>query len=220
MGRTAWITGASGLVGSFLLKRLLAAPEYERVVALVRRPLGVSDPKLEQREVDFTHLAGLDLPKPDDVFCTLGTTIKKAGSKEAFRRIDYDIPLMLAERAVTLGAKQFLLVTSVASDSSSPNFYLRVKGDLEAAVAALPFESAHFFRPSFLAGERRESRPAERIGIGFARAFEFLLFGPMRIYRAIDAEQVAASMAARALRDEPGRHIHHYDGMIADPEPG
>ena len=215
MARTAWIAGASGLVGGCLLPRLLDSPEYSRVVALVRRPLGGDHPKLEQREVDFERLDEMDLPAPDDVFCTLGTTIKKAGGREAFRRIDHGIPLALAERAARLEAKQFLLVTSVATDSSSPNFYLRVKGDLEMEIAPLPFWSVHYFRPSFLMGERAESRPAEKVGIALALAFQFLLFGAMRVYRPIQADQVAASMVARAVRGQRGRHIYHYDDMIS-----
>ncbi len=222
MPRTAWIAGASGLVGSRLLRRLLDSPEYSAVVALVRGPLvrgplDLDHPKLDQRTVDFERLAEADLPAPDDVFSTLGTTIKKAGGKEAFRRIDHGYSRALAERAAQLGARRFLLVTSVAADARSPNFYLRVKAELEADIAGLPFESVHYFRPSFLMGERQENRPAERLGIALARTFQFLLFGPMRLYRPIDADQVAAAMVRRALAADTGRHIHHYDNMLQEP---
>ncbi|MEZ5362663.1 MAG: NAD(P)H-binding protein [Bryobacterales bacterium] len=211
--RTAWIAGASGLVGSHCLRLLLARPEYDQVISLVRRPSGVSHPKLQEIIVDFRDLENLQAPKPDDVFCALGTTIKKAGSREAFRRVDAGYADALAVKAAALGAKRFLLVSSVATDPRSPNFYLRVKAEAEAAVAAQPFEMAGMLRPSFLMGDRAESRLGERIAIPLARAFAFLLFGPMRIYRAIEAKTVAEAMVGAALHAAPGRHIWHYDAM-------
>ncbi|MCB1018273.1 MAG: NAD(P)H-binding protein [Acidobacteria bacterium] len=211
--RTAWIAGASGLVGSHCLRLLLARPEYERVVSLVRRPSGLSDPKLQEIVVDFGNLAKLQAPAPDDVFCSLGTTIKKAGSKEAFRKVDAGYVEALAARAAASGAKRFLFVSSVATDPRSPNFYLRVKAEAEAAIAAQPLEMAGMLRPSFLMGDRSESRLGERIAIPLARTFAFLLFGPMRIYRAIDAEIVAEAMLGAALHAGPGRHIWHYDAI-------
>lgn len=213
--RTALIAGSTGLVGRQCLQQLLAADEYSRVTALVRRPLDFTHEKLDVCVVDFDRLEEADFPAVDDVYCTLGTTIRKAKSKEDFRRIDFGYPLALAEQTALLGAKRFLLVTSVATDSGSPNFYLRVKGDLEAAVAGLPLEQVDYFRPSFLTGERPDRRFLEWLGITFAQTFRFLLFGPMRVYRPIAAEQVARAMVRRALRGEPGRHIHHYDDMLA-----
>lgn len=212
-GRTAWIAGASGLVGAHCLRLLLERPEYGQIFSLVRRPSGESHSKLAERVVDFEKLDELEAPAPDDVFCALGTTIKKAGSKEAFRKVDFGYVEALAGRAAALGAKRFLLVTSVATDAGSPNFYLRVKAEAESAAALKPFEMASMLRPSFLLGKRREFRLGEKIGIPLARAFAFLLFGPMRIYRAIPAETVAAAMAGAALHAPPGRHIWHYDAM-------
>ena len=121
--RTALIAGSTGLVGRQCLQQLLAADEYSRVTALVRRPLDFTHEKLDARVVDFDRLAEAELPAVDDVYCTLGTTIRKAKSKEEFRRIDFGYPLALAEQTALLGAKRFLLVTSVATDSGSPNFY-------------------------------------------------------------------------------------------------
>ena len=212
-GSTAWIAGASGLVGSHCLRLLLDRPEYERVVSLVRRPSGQSFPKLAEIVVDFGKLESLDAPPPDDVFCALGTTIKTAGSKEAFRKVDYGYVEAVSALAADLGAKRFLLVSSVATDSDSPNFYLRVKAEAESAAALKPFEMAGMLRPSFLLGERKEFRLGERVGIPLARLFSFLLFGPMRIYRPIEAQTVAAAMVGAALHAPPGRHIWHYDAM-------
>lgn len=213
--RTALIVGSTGLVGAHVLRQVLNCAEYSRVTALVRRPLEFTHEKLDARVIDFDRLGEEDLPAVDDVYCALGTTIRKAKSKEDFRRIDFGYPSALAEQTALRGAKRFLLVTSVATDSGSPNFYLRVKGDLEGAVAGLPFEQVDYFRPSFLMGDRSDRRFLEWLGIAFAQTFRFLLFGPMRIYRPIAAEQVARAMVGRALRGEPGRHIHHYDDMLA-----
>ncbi len=209
--RTAWIAGASGLVGSHCLSVLLEQPQYSRVVSLVRRPSSIANAKLTEHVADFDKLGELDVPAPDDVFCALGTTIKNAGSKEAFRRVDHGYIEALAKRAAELGAKRFLLVTSVATDVHSPNFYLRVKAEAESAVALKPFEMAGMLRPSFLVGKREEFRLGERIGIPLARAFTFLLFGPMRIYRPIGAETVGRAMVAAALLAPDGRHIWHFD---------
>lgn len=212
--RTALIAGATGLVGGHCMRQLLNSPEYSRVTALVRRPLDLEHEKLEARVVDFNRLDDAEIPAVDDVYCTLGTTIRKAKSKHEFRKIDYGYPLAVAEQAVLQGAKRFLLVTSVATDTASPNFYLRVKGELESATAGLPYEQIDYFRPSFLTGKREDRQWPEKLGIAFAQTFRFLLFGPMRVYHPIAAEQVARAMIARAIGGEPGRHIHHYDDMI------
>ena len=211
--RTAWIAGASGLIGSHCLPLLLDRAEYGRVVSLVRRPSGRTHPKLTEIVTDFAALDKLEAPPPGDVFCAIGTTIKKAGSKEAFRKVDAGYVEALAGRAAARGAKRFLLVSSVATDAKSPNFYLRVKAEAENAVAMQPFEMAGILRPSFLLGEREEFRLGERIGGPLARALTFLLFGPMRIYRPIEAETVARAMVGGALHAAPGRHIWHYDAL-------
>lgn len=215
MLRRAWLAGGSGLVGGHCLRQLLAHPAYGEVHALGRRTVDLEANGLEQHIVDFGALDDLDLPPPDDAFCALGTTIKKAGSKREFRRVDHDLILAYAQAAAKRGAKRFVLITSVAASASSPNYYLQVKGELESAVALLPFETVAVLRPSFLVGDRDEFRLGERIGVPLARAFGFLLFGPMRIYRAIEAEDVAAGMIGAALEASPGRHIAHYDEILA-----
>lgn len=215
MSRRAWLAGGSGLVGGHCLRQLLAHPAYGEVHSLGRRSLDLRSDGLSQHIVDFAALDDADLPPPDDAFCAFGTTMKKAGSKREFRRVDHDLILAFAQAAAKRGAKRFILVTSVAASASSPNYYLQVKGELESAVALLPFETVAVLRPSFLMGERDEFRLGERMGIPLARAFAFLLFGPMRIYRAIDAEDVAAGMIGAAIESGPGRHIAHYDDILA-----
>jgi uncharacterized protein YbjT (DUF2867 family) len=209
--RTAVVAGATGLVGSHCIRLLAASPEYTRVIALVRRNASLRFPKVQERLVDFERLDGLQIDAGADVFCALGTTIRKAGSKAAFRRVDFDYPLALARRTAELGARRFLVVSSVSADPGSSNFYLKTKGEMERELASLPFEALHIFRPSFLIGERQESRPGEKAGIVLAGLIAFTLVGPLRKYRAVSAEVVAAAMVRCALSDTKGVHIHHFD---------
>ena len=132
--RTALIAGATGLIGGACLERLLADSKYRRVIAIVRRPLTVVHPKLESHVTDFDQLETLEPAAIDDVFCALGSTIKKAGSEEAFRKIDLGYPKALCTYAKRCGAVRVALVSSVGADASSSNFYLRVKGETEAAI--------------------------------------------------------------------------------------
>jgi uncharacterized protein YbjT (DUF2867 family) len=200
----ALIAGATGLVGRNCLADLLREPTYDRVVALVRRPLPHEDPKLEQRIVDFDALgtAGSEIPEARDVFCCLGTTMRQAGSEAAFRRVDYTYVVSLAGLALGHGARQFLLVSSLGADPRSRIFYSRVKGETEAAIMALPFEGRQIFRPSILVGERAEHRPGEHTGIAVMGAMSFALVGPLRRFRPIQAATVARAMV-RVARDAP-----------------
>ena len=208
--KTALIAGATGLVGSHCLARLLAEPAYERVIALVRRPLPHSDPRLDQRVTDFGALgaAGTAFPAASDVFCCLGTTMKKAGSEEAFRLVDFTYVVGLAAQSLEHGARQFLLVSSIGANRASSFFYTRVKGETEEAVAALPFEGRQIFRPSILVGERAENRPGERAWIAALKGSAFLMVGPMRKYRPIAAATVAEAMVRVALRAPRGVNIY------------
>ncbi len=202
--RTALIAGATGLVGGHCLDLLLADDAYGAVVSLGRRPLRRTHPKLTHHVIDFDHLdAHADLVAGDDVFCCLGTTMRKAGSKEAFRRVDYDYPLALARVALGRGAEQYLLVSALGANPRSPFFYNRVKGEVERAVSALSFEGVYLFRPSLLTGERAEVRPGERQAEAVLNALSFLLRGPLRKYRPTPAHVVAAAMIAVA-KDKPG----------------
>jgi uncharacterized protein YbjT (DUF2867 family) len=212
--RTAWLAGATGLVGGFLLEQLLASDRYRRVVVLTRRAVETDHSKLDQRVIVFDQLEAIELPSADDVFCALGTTIKKAGSQQAFRRVDVEYPLALAKKGVACGAKQFLLVSSVGANSRSSNFYLRTKGELEDAVSALPFDAIHIFRPSMLVGPRKERRPGERAGIVLMKLLSPILMGSLRKYRSIEADEVARAMVAAAVIDGSGKRIYEYDQMM------
>ncbi len=192
--KTALLLGATGLVGSHLLRRLLDAPYYSEVVALVRRPLQVGHPRLRQVVFDFDHPDADDV-RADDLFCALGTTLRKAGSKAAQYRVDVEYPLAIGRIARANGTQQYLLVSSVGASARSSNFYLRMKGELEAQLAALAFETLIVARPSLLLGQRAEVRTGERIGIALEHLFRPLI--PRR-YRGIHADQVAAALVALA----------------------
>lgn len=213
--RTALLAGATGLVGSHCLSQLLADPGYGRLIVLARRPLPLNDSKLDTRVVDFERLEEANLPRVDDVYCALGTTIRRAGSREAFRRVDHDYVVALARRTAERGAGRFLLVSSLGADVRSPVFYSRVKGETERDVSAVGFEAVHLLRPSLLAGERSERRPAEHLAIVVCSALSPLLVGPIRKYRPIPAEVVARAMRVVARSDRGGTHVHESDRLAA-----
>src|SRR5437016_11636212 len=138
--KTALLLGGSGLVGQFCLRSLREDDHYGRVVVLTRRAAPIhSNPKVKQMVVDFAQIGDLALDVVDDVFCALGTTIRKAGSQEAFRNIDLELPMAAARRSLEFGAQQFILVSSVDANPKSRNFYLRTKGELEEKLCSLPF---------------------------------------------------------------------------------
>jgi uncharacterized protein YbjT (DUF2867 family) len=212
--RTALLVGATGLIGDGLLELLLEDEYYDKVIVLARRRLTFDYPTLVQHTVDFNTLdVSAPLVQANDVFCCLGTTIKKAGSREAFRKVDYEYPLKIAELAAAHGAEQFLMVTALGADPNSRIFYNRVKGEIEQSISKLPFRAIHFFRPSILVGERRESRPGERIGIAAMKFFSFLMVGSWRKYRPIQAELVAKAMIAAAKMNHPSVNIHESDAI-------
>ena len=206
--RTALLVGASGLVGSRCLKLLLARAEYQMVTALVRRRLDIEHPKLVQQVVDFEHLEERSgLFKADDVYCCLGTTMKKAGSKEAFSRVDHDYPLEVAQLAVRQGARQFLLVSAQGAGSGARYFYYRVKGRVEEALGKLPFAALHIFRPTLITGRRQEFRISELLISALSLILRPLTIGPLRRYRPINAGVIAEAMVEVALENRNGINL-------------
>ncbi|MEV7414969.1 NAD(P)H-binding protein [Streptomyces sp. NPDC089919] len=222
MTRSALLVGATGLVGGQLLARLLREPRYDRVTVLARRPLGLEHPRLDARVVDFAKLGAEDLPEAGerDVYGALGTTIRQAGSQEAFREVDQHHTVRVAELAREAGAERIAVVSSVGAGSGSRAFYLRVKGDMEAAVTALGYPQTEFFRPSFILGHRPSRRRGEGLGSSAATVLAPLLAGPARPYRPVPAGRLAAAMIAALGEDRPGVRVHTHDDFLAlAPEP-
>jgi uncharacterized protein YbjT (DUF2867 family) len=209
--RRAWVAGATGVIGGYCLDALLADADYAQVHALVRRPLARPGPRLTVHVVDYDQLdSAADLPAADDAYCCLGTTMKQAGSRAAFERVDFEYVRTFARCALAAGATQFLLVSAVGADAASRIFYDRVKGRAEDVVRALPFRSVHIMRPSLLLGPRPERRRGEALAKTVAPWLAPLLVGTLAKYRPVHARTVATAMVALARQDLRGHHIHYF----------
>ncbi|MEO6102337.1 MAG: NAD-dependent epimerase/dehydratase family protein [Pseudoxanthomonas sp.] len=206
------LAGASGMVGSAVLRQALADPRIGEVVAPARRALA-THAKLRNPLVDFDDLP-VDAPwwEVDAVICTLGTTIRDAGSRAAFRKVDFDYPLAVARNALEHGASTFVLTSATGASADSRIFYSRTKGELENALRALGYESLCLVRPGLLEGARERHRPLEHAGMKLLGAMGPLL--PRR-YRAVPAEQVAATLLRMALQAGPGLHIVESEAIGA-----
>lgn len=206
------LVGATGLVGETALQRALASPRVQQLVAPTRRPLA-PHPKLVNPVVDFDTLpADADWWRVDAVACALGTTIRDAGSQDAFRRVDHDYPLAIARQAHARGATTFVLVSAMGADADSRVFYSRTKGEVEQALGALGFASLTLLRPGLRGGERRQHRGGERIALRLMGALDGVL--PRR-YRIVPAERVADALLQAALDAPPGRHVIASERLLA-----
>lgn len=214
MGKTGLLIGATGLVGGYVLKQLLEDPDYSRVIVLTRRTLSINNPKLHEVLVNFDELNNYsgDI-KADAVFCCLGTTIKTAGSQEAFRKVDYEYPLKVAEIAKQNGTKTYLLVSALGSSKSSIIFYNRVKAEVEEAISKLNFEALHILQPSLILGDRQEKRMGEGIARAAAPVFDALMLGPLNKYKSIRAEQIAKAMIHYSKQDVKGVFRHESNEL-------
>jgi len=214
MGRTALIIGSTGLIGSQLLELLLESKEYSTVISFVKRDSGIQHPKLKQHIIDFDKQETYkELVVGDDFFCTIGTTIKNAGSQEAFRKVDFEYPQQFAKIALENKVKHFLIVSSLGADANSSNFYLKTKGEIEDFIKKYPFESVSVFKPSLLLGNRNEFRLGEKIGIFFMKLFSFLLIGNLRKYKPIQSKAVANAMFIIAQKNNKGFHTIESDSI-------
>lgn len=210
--RTALLAGATGLVGGHCLDLLVKDETYEKIIILVRKPTAFIHPKVEERVVNFDRLDRYEeVINGDDVFCCLGTTIKAAGSQEAFKKVDFVYPVQIGAIAAKNGANQFFIVTAIGADPQSRIFYNRTKGETEQAIAKLPLEAIHIFRPSLLLGDRKESRRGEKIGGYAMKGISVLMAGPLRKYRPIEAAVVAQAMILAAQSNCSGVNVYESD---------
>lgn len=212
--KSALIVGASGLVGNVLLGHLLSGEEYGKIVALVRQPLGIEHSKLVERVIDFDQMVDVkDSFNVNDVFCCVGTTIKKAKSKKVFKKIDVDYPLEMANYSKEKQVDKFLVISSMGANPNSLFFYSRMKGLLEEQLKEIGLNSLHIFRPSLLLGNRKESRITETIGALLAKGLSLTFVGPLDKYKPIEAKNVALGMYKTAQRDGIGVHTYLSEEM-------
>lgn len=196
--KSAIVIGASGLVGSFITLKLLDDERYQSVKVFVRNSLSINHPKLEENIVSFEYLdTWKSKIAADELFSALGTTIKKAGSKENQYKVDFTYQYEIAAAASQNGVKKYLLVSSIGADYKSRNFYLRMKGNLDEKVRQLNFEKIRIFRPSILEGLRSESRPGETLGIKIAGIITSVI-PALKKYKPIRASEVAEAMIKSA----------------------
>ena len=199
--RSLLLLGATGAVGRHALRQALASSHYGRVVALTRRPLGVEDPRLEAPIIDFDDLASArQWMEVTDVFNALGSTRKKAGSRERFFRIDHDYPLEVAQIARGLGADTFINISSLGAKATAMSHYLSTKGKLEDAVVALGYPKVVLVRPSTLVGDRDEERPGEAFVTKVDAIFRPLIPRQFRAVSVVDVARVALEAARECPR--------------------
>ncbi len=207
--KTALLAGATGLVGSELLQQLISNDVYDKIHLLTRRSLPTESDKIVVHEIDFENLPAFTInDKIDHVFCALGTTIKKAGTKENFRKVDFEYVVGLAAKSKDLSAEKFLVISSLGANKRSMIFYNRVKGEMESALKNKGLPHVFIFRPSLLLGERLEHRTGEKTAASVYKAISPVFKGPLRKYKAVEASQVAKAMILTALtNDEPFKII-------------
>lgn len=197
--RSAIVVGATGLTGSSLIEQLCDNDEYVSVIVIARRELQYKHPKLEVKIRNFDTLEEKDIEFAHELFCCLGTTIKKAGSREAFEKVDFEYPLAIASLAKKQGIPHMLVITAMGANERSRFYYNRVKWKLEHALIELGLQRLSIIRPSLLVGQRDEFRFGEKVGEKLIKLAKPLLIGPLKRLRSIESSQVAKSMIVIGL---------------------
>ncbi|MFH1161186.1 MAG: NAD(P)H-binding protein [bacterium] len=207
----ALLIGSTGLIGKHCLDFLIHDENYTQVEVWVRNPNSFPNQKFTEKIMQFEDIPGLPLIQADHLFCYLGTTMRKAKTQDAFRKVDVEYVVSLAKLAERSGIHTFLVISSVGANPVSGNFYLRTKGEMEEAVKQCSIPSIYILRPSMLLGKRPEQRFGESIGKIISKIFSPFLFSGLRKYRAIQAETVARAMIACAESSQPGIHVLESD---------
>ena len=194
--KSALLLGATGLTGGHLLHLLLESDEYETIYIYVRRPLGLKNSKLKEIIIDFDSYEGT--VDADTVFCCLGTTIKIAKTKEAFKKVDQDYPVKIAQLQFNAGSKRFLVISAMGAAADSLFFYSRVKAEMEKLLSNIGYPKLFIFRPALITGERNEHRSGEKIVAGINGILNYVLVGPLRKYQSVSAKAIALCMLSFA----------------------
>ena len=205
MSYKAIIIGASGLIGSELIKQVISCEEFREIVLITRRPLNLYNKKIRQIVIDFDHISDIsDEISGDIIFSCLGSTRSKTPDLAEYRKIEFDYTLNIARIGLSNHVKQFHYVSSLGANSSSSNSYLKLKGEVENALKTLPYYGLHIYQPSYLTGKRDENRLADRLMHPFMGLIDKLLVGKLNKYKSIRAETVAAAMCKQALTNNKG----------------
>lgn len=214
MSKTALIAGGTGLVGRHLVDLLVEAKEFDEVKVLVRKGSTHQFKGVSILEVDYDHLSDYkNQLRAEALFCCLGTTMKKAGSKEQFQRVDLTYPYELAMFSLENGSQQFNIITASGANSESMFYYNKIKGEVENAISKLGFQNINIIRPSLLLGQREEQRIGEKVGAAIAKVINPILMGGLKKYRAIQAETVARAMVNVSLENRKGLQIIPSDEL-------
>ncbi len=215
MSKVALVAGGTGLVGSILVDLLIEEKLYDEVKVLIRKGSNYKNANANVIEVDYDCLSEYsEVINADAVFCCLGTTIKKAGSKKEFIKVDFTYPLELAKIAMENKSDQFNIITAMGANARSGVFYNKVKGEIEDAISILGIHEVNIFRPSLLIGERKESRTGELIGVVLFKIINPLLLGSLKKYRSIEAQIVAKAMANISMESKKGIAIILSDNIM------
>ena len=212
--KTATLIGATGLIGGHVLELLQNDPVFGKIKVLSRRPLNYSNPVIEVVVIDFSDQKSFKaaVSGSDVIFCAVGTTNKKVkGDKNAYRKVDYDIPVNAARFGQETGCESFVVVSSMGANSASNNFYIRLKGEVEDTIGGFNLPALHIFQPSLLMGKRQEFRLGERIGEMIMKPLSFLIPSKMK---PVDARNVARAMVAASKLKPDGREVYQYNEIM------
>jgi len=213
VNKTAVVIGATGLVGHAIVMQIIQMEQISKIVTLTRRPVSYSSEKVVNQVVDFDNLEGIsDLLQGDYLFSCLGTTLKQAGSIEAQRKVDIDYQFKVAQLAANVGVEHYLLVSASGANPQSKNAYLKMKGELEQKITALPFSQISIFQPSLLLGQRDHFRMGEKIGSWILPILGFI--PGLKRYRPITGQQVAKKMIAVSQQTLPRLNYFRLDDIF------
>jgi len=214
--KKAIVYGASGLVGSYILETLLNNANYEQVIIVVRKGVNIQHPKLKTILADFNSLPEVvkDI-EVDEVFIAIGTTQKKTPDKKLYYQIDHDYPVLAAKLAKENGAKAVFLVSAIGANAKSSIFYTKMKGETEQDIIHLNLDHTYIFRPSMILGDRKESRPLEKVFIGIFKFINPLFMGGMNKYKGIEASDIAKAMVNSANQLNEKVKILHWEEMTS-----
>jgi len=203
---TVAILGGTGLTGRFCLEQLLGTSKISKVVAIGRHKTGLTHEKLEEVMLIDNQMS--QSVHADAFISCVGTTIKKAGSEEAFKNVDFDLPVSIAKKLKQNGCQSAAIISAMGADEKSLFFYNRTKGNLEIAMERLEFRSLTILRPSFIEGPREEKRTGEAIALSVFKILNPLLIGPFRHYRKVQADEIGAALTKAVVAQKPGNTIY------------